>query len=80
MLQAGAKKCPKCGLNKGAPGCCKDLEPPPGKQDVVICPKCGEVKANDKCCKPGVKKCPKCGLNKGAPGCCKIDRFTKDKN
>ena len=67
----GARKCPGCGLNKGSIGCCKDLKPPAGKQELTLCPKCGEIKGTAKCCQPDAKKCPKCGLNKGAPGCCK---------
>lgn len=54
-------------MNQGSIGCCKDLKPPPGKQELTLCPKCGEIKGTAKCCKPGAKKCLKCGLNKGIP-------------
>lgn len=67
-----AAKCPKCKLNKGSVGCCKNLKPAAGEKDVVLCPKCGEIKGAAQCCKAGAAKCAKCGLSEGAPGCCKL--------
>jgi len=71
---AGAAKCPKCKLNKGSVGCCRNLKPAAGAKDVVLCAKCGQVKGSDVCCKADAPKCAKCGLAKGSPGCCKIGK------
>ncbi len=68
----GAEKCPKCGLNKGSIGCCRDLKPAAGEKDVVLCPKCGEVQGGASCCITDAARCPRCGLNAGSPGCCKL--------
>ena len=63
----GAQKCPKCNLNKGSIGCCKNIP-----ANASICAKCGEIKGTDKCCLKNAQKCSKCALIKGSPGCCKI--------
>ncbi len=70
-----AKKCSKCSLNAGSPGCCKIKK---GK-DVKLCSKCGDIAGSEKCCAKDAKKCSKCGLNAGSPACCKVDK-TKAKH
>ena len=65
-------KCQGCGLAKGSPACCKNIDFSSGP--VALCTNCGEVKGSAKCCAAAVETCSVCGLNKGSPGCCKITK------
>ena len=63
--------CAKCGLAKGAPGCCKMSKG--DDKPTYLCTKCGHFKGSAKCCKGAMEQCS-CGLAKGSPGCCKIKK------
>ena len=63
-----AKKCDKCSLIAGSPGCCKIEK----GSDAKICTQCGQVAGSDACCDEDAEKCDKCNLAKGSPGCCKL--------
>jgi len=70
----GAEVCEKCGLQSGAPGCCKIEQ----GTNVTLCSSCGQIKGTDVCCLEGATVCADCGWHKGSPACCKIEKPAAD--
>ncbi len=65
---ADAEDCGSCGLDKGAPGCCKIEKG--STEAVLICVDCGEIKGGEGCCDAEAARCEKCDMIEGSAGCC----------